>query len=294
VPLALTAALAGSFVHGLASDGDSRVTLSGPARTPRSSFAPGEPAPKAEDSTTGRSSRAPNVTGNGRLTQAVASLTLRVDGTDDLSSATSSATRVARSLGGYAASVEYVTPAHRPGRAYLELRVPTARVQDALARLGGLGTIVSQRVSTRDLESQLERQTAQIQLLRREIRLLRTALRDPSLPAVQRVQLQVRLGEAKRALAQRTHARKKTISEGTLARISLVLTTAKQGAVATPHHEGRLGRMLGNAGSFLALEATVLLFALIVASPLVLLALAAWGGGRLKRRRDEERLLAVP
>jgi Domain of unknown function (DUF4349) len=295
VALGLSAFLAAAVVHGVASDDGDGVVVSQPASVPRQQGPALGQVPSTEDATAGRQALAPpNVTGGGRLTRAVASLTLRVDGADDLAQATSSATRVARSLGGYAASVEYVTPAKRPARAFLELRVPTARVQDALERLGRFGTIVSQRLSTRDLERQLERQTAQVRELRREIQLLVTALRDPALTPVERVRLQVRLGEARRALAQRTHARKTTISEGMLARISLVLTTEQKTGVAPPHHQGRLGRMLGDAASFLALEATILLFAAIVASPLVLLGLAAWGGNRLRRRREEQRLLAVP
>ncbi len=294
VALGLSAFLAAAVVHGVASDDRNNVAVgrSGGVVMKLGPVAESVPATKA--ATDGRRTLAPDVTGQGRLTQAVASLTLRVDGDDRLSRATSSATRVARALGGYAASVEYVTPAGEPGRAFLELRVPTARVQEALARLGNLGTVVSQRLSTRDLERQLERQTAQIQQLRQTIDLLRVALRDPGITPAQRIELQERLAYAKRALAQRTHGRKATIAEGTLARIALVLTADRDAALGGSHGSGRLGRMLGSAGSFLALEATVLLFAAIVASPLVLLALAAWAGSRVRRRREEQSLLAVP
>jgi len=65
-----------------------------------------------------------------------------------------------------------------------------------------------------------------------------------------------------------------------------VLAAQKQ-AAAAPHHRGRVGRMLHGAIGFLALEGIVLLFALIVASPLAV-ALGLWW---LVRRRATERLL---
>ena len=51
--------------------------------------------------------------------------------------------------------------------------------------------------------------------------------------------------------------------------------------------------MVHSAVGFLALEATVALYALIVVSPFLLLAGIAWGLNRARRRRDERRLLAA-
>src|SRR3954464_7814773 len=235
---------------------------------------------------------APAVGGGGaRLTRYEASLRLRVEGAKRLADATASATRIARAYGGYAASVEYRTPAGRAGQAFLELRIPTARVQGAVARLSSLGTILSQRVSTQDLQRDLERETAQIAQLRQTVKLTLAALRDPAVTPVQRVQLQLRLAEAKRALAQRTHARGSTIAEGTLARVSLVLTS--ENAAAVVHHRGRAGRMLPRAVAFLGLEATVALYVLVVVSPFVALALLFGGATVVRRRREERRLLAA-
>jgi hypothetical protein len=226
-----------------------------------------------------------------RLQRYEASITVRVD-SDRLGGATNRATRIARSLGGYAASVQYRTPQGEPGESYLELRVPTQNVQEALARLTGLGTLVSQQISVKDLQQTLERQTAQIAQLRRRVRLLTDALRSPALTPLQRIQIKLELGDAKRALAQRTHARKGTIAAGTLARVSLVLTEA-QHAVVPPVHHGRLHRLLGSAVSFLALEATILLYGLIVLGPVLAVAALAWWGLGARRRRDEQRLLSA-
>ena len=213
-----------------------------------------------------------------RLQHTDASIRVRVD---DLSAATVRATRIATSLGGYAQSVLERSP-----QSFVELRIPAQNMKKALSELAGLGTIVSQRLSIQDLTSVLERQSAQIAQLHRRIAALQAALRNPALPEAQRVLLQIQLAESKRALAQRVHGRKGTIAAGTTSRVSLVLTTQKHAAAAPAHH-GRLGRMLHSAVGFLALEAMVALFALIVVSPIAIALVLLW----LVRRRAVTRLL---
>jgi hypothetical protein len=213
-----------------------------------------------------------------RLQHTDASIRVRVD---DLGTATVRATRIATSLGGYAQSIVEHSP-----QSFVELRIPARNVQKALAQLAGLGTIVSQRISVQDLTNTLERQSAQIAQLRRRIAALQAALRNPSLPDAQRVLLQIQLAESKRALAQRVHGRKGTISAGVTSRVSLVLTT-KRHAAAAPAHRGRLGRMLHSALGFLAIEGMVALFALIVVSPIAVALALLW----FWRRRAVDRLL---
>jgi Domain of unknown function (DUF4349) len=234
----------------------------------------------------------PSLTGGSRAQHVDASLRVRVSNVDKLGNATADATRIARSLGGYALSVRYRTPAGRPGQAFLELRVPTTKVQQAIARLGGLGTLVSQQLFVQDLQRDLDRENAQILQLREAVAAYTAALKDPSLTPVQRVQLQLKLAETKRALSQRVHKRGSTLAEAALSRVSLVLTTAHAAQPAT-HHSSGFGRRLGSAVAFLGLEATIALYALIVASPFLVLGGLAWAAARVRRRRDEERLLAA-
>jgi hypothetical protein len=177
--------------------------------------------------------------------------------------------------------------------AAIELRVPAQNVQRALERLAGLGTLVSQNVSVKDLQHTLQVQSEQIAQLRRRVAALHTALADPSLPDAQRVLLQIQLAESKRALAQRLNARTGTVTAGTTARISLVLSTQKTSIVTPVHDRGRLGRMLHSAVGFLGLEAMIALYALIVVSPFAVLLGLGWGLSRARRRRDEERLLVA-
>src|SRR5438477_2531434 len=241
------------------------------------------PSPKTFDQAA--SARAHVVTGSsGRLQHTDASLELQVANDNDLASATTRATHVATSLGGFAQSVHYASH----GTAVLDLRIPAENVQSAISRLSALGTLVSQKISITDLQQRLKTQSDEIAQLRRRIAALQTALRDPSLPDAQRVLLQIKLAESKRALSQRLHARQGTVTAGTMAHVALQIGT-KKSIVAPPHRRGRIGRMLHSAVGFLALEGIIVLFALIVASPITLVAFLIW----LWRRRSVDRLLAA-
>jgi Domain of unknown function (DUF4349) len=298
VPAAAAIAVGAALVHGFVGSGSHPSALrpeiahgsvasvpawKGATTNSGSGAATGAPAYKLAPAPTGSATR---------LQHTAASLQVTVPDTDELSQATAAATRIATSLGGYAQSVVYRTPQGGGGTAQLELRIPAANVKQALARLAALGTLVSQQVSVQDLQHAFAVQSAQIGQLRRSIAALESALRNPSLPDAQKVLLQIRLAEQKRALAQRLHARTGTVAAGTTARVSLVLST-KQSVVPVPAHRGRIGRMVHSAVGFLALEATVALYALIVVSPFVLLAGLVWGLNRARRRRDERRLLAA-
>jgi hypothetical protein len=222
-----------------------------------------------------------------RLAHTDASLELRVDDTDALSEATTRATQIATSLGGYAKSVNYDNPVAGQGRAVIELRIPAQNVKTALARLGELGTIVSQQLSVTDLQDRFATESAQIAQLRRRVAALQTALHSPTLEEAQRVLLQIKLAEAKRALAQRLHARKGTVQAAANATVSLAIGT-EQAVAPVPHERGRLGRILHSAIGFLALEGIVVLYMLIVLSPFALAGFLLW----LWRRRSVDRLLS--
>ncbi len=226
-----------------------------------------------------------------RLVHAAASLEVRVPGRSELSKATNQATQDVAALGGYAQSVQYQASHDGGGSAVLSLRVPVQKAETAIGKLGSLGTLLSQQVSTQDLQAKLTSQTSQIGSLKRAIAVYVTALQSPTLPASQRAILQIRLNNARRALSRLEHARKGTVASGATADISLLLTTQKSAAVVTHHREGRLGRLLGDAAHFLALEGIIVLYALIVLAPVILLVALGWWILR-ERRRREERLLA--
>ena len=282
--LALGAALAAAIVHGLVSSGPKSQPAALRAAAPDTQKLLAPVTSSGGGATHGEANALPSVAGAPtRLQHTDASLEVRVE---DTSAATTKATRIATSLGGYAQSVSYNSAPGGGGTASIVLRVPAQNVKAALARLDGLGTLVSQNLSVTDLEHDLQLESAQIAQLRRTIAALRTALNDPSLPESQRVILQIRLAESKRALSQRLHARTGTITAGTTSSISLFLST-KAAAVPIPHHRGRLGRMVHSAIGFLGLEGTIVLYALIVVSPIALVAALLWSLREARRRRDE-------
>ena len=283
VGAAAVAAVGVALVHGFVDSGGGPVAQptiveSSPPVSPKRAAVP-------TTSSTFDQAQAQVVGGSaGRLQHTDASLELQVAGDNDLAGATTRATRIATSLGGYAQSVHYASN----GTSVLDLRIPAQNVQTAISRLTALGTLVSQKISVTDLEQRLKTQSVQIAQLRRRIAALQTALKDRSLPDAQRVLLQIKLAESKRALSQRLHARQGTVAAGTMAHVSVQIGT-KKSIVPPPHKQGRIGRMLHSAVGFLALEGMVLLYALIVASPLALVAFLIW----LWRRRSIDRLLAA-
>jgi hypothetical protein len=226
-----------------------------------------------------------------RLVHAVASLQVGVK-SSNLSAKANEASQIAGSFGGYAKSVRYQATRRGEGEAFLALRIPVQNAQKAIAKLGALGTLLSQQVSTQDLQAKLTHQNSGIGSLRRAIAVYENALQSPTLSATERVAIQIKLNNARHALARLRHARNGTLAAGATASISLLLTTRNH-AIVPAHHGGstRIGRLLGSAAHFLALEGIIVLYALIVLAPVLLLGALAWWILR-ERRRREERLLA--
>lgn len=226
----------------------------------------------------------------GRLTSVTASLRLRVRGLDGLSRATAKAMRITRGLGGFVASVEYGQPGSRGGDAYLTVRVPVARVQQAVVRFSGLGTILAQHVSIEDLQDTANAQAIRILRLRRTATQLEARLRG-SLSPEERVRLQSRLDAVRGLIRLRTQQHASTVRQGRLSTFRLELTARKAGAAA-PARPGRIERAARHALSLLSKTIAGALYLLIVLSPLLLLAAAALAATRFRRRRVEQRLLA--
>jgi hypothetical protein len=227
----------------------------------------------------------------GRYQDYEASLTVRVENVDALHDRTAEATRLARTYGGYVASVDESTNAGN-GRSDLVLRIPVNRVEEAYFRLARLGTVTEQHLSIRDLDQVVQTQRRRIVQLKVQIARIGETLKSSSLPADVRLRLELQREAAKQELAQVTGSNKATLREASLSRISLTLTSQKA-AAATKGGMSRIERAARDAGSFLAGAGAVVLFLLIVLSPLIVLALAWIFGSRAYRRREERRLLSA-
>lgn len=295
VSAALVTAVAAAAVHGIVRSGPRRAApppvaaQEGVAKAPPAVTSTGSGGVAAAPSS---KAATPSVGSGGRLQHTDATLDVRVPGGTRLSEATTKATRIVTSLGGYAQSVVYESANGKGEGAELDLRVPAQNARVAIARLGSLGTIAYQRLSVQDLQHLLAAQSARIAALRRQVAALARAVADPSLLDAQRVLLRIKLAEAQRSLAQSLAGRKGTLASGAMATISLTLSPA-QSPAAVVHHRGRFGRMLHSALGFLALEGTIALYALVVLSPLVVLGALAWWLAAARRRREERRLLAA-
>jgi hypothetical protein len=208
----------------------------------------------------------------GRLQRYEAELRLRVDDVEALSSATKRAQRIATSLGGHVASLQYDAPSEGVGAAQITLRVPTSRIQSAIAQLSELGTILGQRYGIEDLQPQADSLQAQIDEAQRQIARLRGQLENRRLGDEERATLQARLNDARRTLAELQESLKGTRTEGRLGTIFLSLTTER---IEPARDEG-----------------IAALLVLVVLGPFLLLGLLIWYALRLHGRREEERLLA--
>ncbi len=305
VPAAAALAVGAALVHGFVSSGpkahmaatlaekksipapSTKTRRLGPATTTTAAAgaATHEKALTAQD--------APSATiPTNRLVHADASLSVRVADRAALSRATTKATQIVASFGGYAQSVHYQSSRQGSGAAVLALRVPVKKAQAAISKLETLGTLLSQQLSTQDLQQQLTHQTNRIGSLKRAIAVYEQALQSGTLSASQQVEIQIRLANARHALTNQRKARSGTIASGATADISLTLTTKRHAGAAAPAPRGRLDRMLGSAAGFLGLEAMIVLYALVVLSPVLVLGGLGWALVRERRRRDEKHLLA--
>jgi hypothetical protein len=228
----------------------------------------------------------------GRHQDYQASMTLRVKDLDTLTDRTNEAMQVVRSYGGYVASVQQSTSAGQPGEADLILRVPVGHVEDAMVRLSELGTVLARQVSIVDLEQALRQQRARILRLKLFVARATEQLKG-DLPADVRLRLQLQLQAAREQLARATSANRATLDEAAFSHVALSLTTQKAATPVQKGGAGRFERAARDAGSFLAGAGAVILFLLIVLSPLIVLVVASTLGWRAYRRREERRLLAA-
>jgi hypothetical protein len=213
-----------------------------------------------------------------RLQQYGASLRVQVKDRAALSDAAKRAMRVARLLGGYVAYVRYSAPSHGRGGASLIVRVPIDRVQDAIAEYSDLGTILAQNVSIQDVTRAVAEQAKEIARLRAQI----AALEAGGVTPAERPRLEA----AQARLDYLTKRRAATVRRAQLARVALELTTRPKQAAAPA---GRFQRTLSSAGGVLLRELELLVYALVVAGPLLILGAGIIAAGRARDRRLFER-----
>jgi len=224
-----------------------------------------------------------------RAQRVSATLTVEVRDPDAVSRAAQDALELTRSLGGHVVSASVATG--EEGSASLTVRVPVDKVQRAIVQLSGLGRIVSQQVTIDDLQQDLDALARRQSSLRAQIARIGARLDTETLDAETRAVLEARRTRLQAELRQVRRGISSTSAEARMATIQVsVVTPDALGAVPPP--PSRLDRTLDEALNVLVWEGVVALALAIVAAPFALVALAAWLGRRLYRRREDERLLA--
>jgi Domain of unknown function (DUF4349) len=223
----------------------------------------------------------------GRAQEWDVALELRVPDNDRLSDASADAIRTTRELGGFVVSSN-VSTRGRSGEARLVLRVPSRRIQDAIARLSELGTITAQNVQVQDRQDELDRLRRRIDQLRVQRAEVNLRLRTEQLTPPERLRLELQQQRLTGRLNSLTATRNGVAREVAMAEVSLTVRTGKSSSVPT---EGRLEGAAGDALHVLAVAGAAAIFVLIVISPLLVIGLAVWLGRRSLRRREHERLL---
>src|SRR5262245_2123835 len=224
-----------------------------------------------------------------RAQRVTATMTVEVEDSDGVADSAQKAIALTQRLGGYVASSSVVTG--DDANAVITVRIPAARVQEAISGLSALGTIVSQQIVTQDLQGDLNQLERRERSVRAQIAVVMARLESESLTAAQRAALEARLGSLRSELRTLRRAIAGTSAEARMATIQLAVTTPEGSAVAPV--PSRLGRALDEALNVLVWEAVVALAILIVALPFALVALALWLGNRLYRRREDDRLLTA-
>lgn len=217
---------------------------------------------------------------------------LRLRDADELARAAGQAMAITRGLGGWVAGSD-VDSSGREGEAELQLRVPVGRVEDAVVRLSGLGTVTGQRKQTVDLQAGIDRRGRRIEQLDRAIRIGQLRLESGTLDPEERLLVQIRLERQRAARADLLRANTRDRREAATSELTLLLHT-REAPAAAEEDEGEAAGAARDALRLLGEIGIVALFLAIALAPVLLLAVLVWLALRSRSRRIERRLLARP
>jgi hypothetical protein len=229
---------------------------------------------------------------SGRAADLSLTMAVRLPGADELSQAAGEAMAITRELGGWDAASDIDTKGNE-GTAELALRVPVGRVEDAVVRLGALGTVTGQRVATVDLQTGIDRRDDRIEQINRVIRVQELRLDSGTLTPAQELETRLRIERLRNEAADLRRANLGDRREAATSELALTLHTRGPAAAQDQDESGAAGAA-GDALRFLGGAGAIALFLLIVLSPLVLLAVLLWLAFRARSRRVEARLLDRP
>jgi len=235
---------------------------------------------------------APPLPASGRATDINLWMEVRLPNADELSAAVGEAMGITRELGGWVASSDIDTKGAE-GTAELALRVPVGRVEDAVVRLGALGTATGQRVETVDLQAGIDRRAGRIELVERSIRVLELRLQSGTLTPAEELDVRLRLERHRNAISDLRRENLADRRKAATSELALVLHTREAPAKEKEDESGAAG-VARDALDVLAAAGAIALFLAIVLSPVFLLVILLWLALRARSRRQETRLLERP
>jgi hypothetical protein len=247
-------------------------------------------APKSGAKAPAAAAPAPGVedAGTGRAVQRDAQLTLTTPA-DNVGEVSDSALRVADSLDGYVQSSN-VSTSGGSAFASLELKVPSAQLDQALARLSRLAHVQARSQTAEDLTDQRSALRAAVTDARAERNGLRRRLARADTEK-ERASLRAQLQRAEQLIVTRQRRVAALDREVSLATIDVTVKGTHWHPAATGGGGWSPGDALHDAARVLEVSLGVLLVALAVCVPLGLLAGTAALGGRVVVRRRRERAL---
>jgi hypothetical protein len=228
---------------------------------------------------------------SGRLQDYQAWMRLRVTGTHRLSQVTQRAISLTRGFGGYVTRSDVSVQGTRNGTSEVDVHIPIARVQEAIARFSSLGVIVGQHVAVADLQAGYDAAQRRIESLRHSLALIEVRLADPKVTPEQRVALLAQRERARHALAGATETSASLAARGAYARLDLSFATGAKVAPVVSKKPGRLEHAARQAGGLLETVAIGAIFVLILGVPVLLVVALIALGLRTWRRRGERALL---
>jgi hypothetical protein len=195
--------------------------------------------------------------------------------------------RVASSLGGFVASSSISSGSG----GILDLRVPSARLDDAIARISRLGDVRRLQRDARDITASVVSARSRLNDARAERTSLLRQLED-AVTVNETESIRARLRIVSREIADARSSLRSRTNRAQYANISVELTAS---ARAPGDDEGTWtpGDAFDDAVRVLEVIAGVLVIVAAILGPIALLALLAWGGRRALTRRRRERALDI-
>lgn len=197
------------------------------------------------------------------------------------------------SLGGFVQSSQVDQQSSRSASATLALRIPSAKLEDGLARISKLAHVKARSQQTEDLTDTREAMQARVRDARADREGLRTRLSKATTDK-ERSRLRAALDRATRRVTQAQREVNELNHEVSYATVDLSIDgERKSGGAAVPGDRWTPGDALGDAVRVLEVIAGVALIALAIILPIAAIAVLAGFGARILTRRRRERALEV-